>query len=110
VRAAVLALALATACSSTVRYRSSMWRGDECARGCRRRHSGGDQAACLESCPGVEKERGSCSERPASRPGEVCAEFKESAGKAPVITAVAVGVAVIVVVVLLAMQPPDFHR
>lgn len=110
-KAALLVLVAGlAACSSTVRYRSVMWRGDECARACQRTRAEGDQVACLETCPGLAKERGSCSERPASRPGEICAEFTESPGKAPVVTAVVVGLAVVAVVVLLALQPPDFHR
>ena len=106
----VVLVACLAACGSTVRYRSTMWRGDACARACQRTRTGGDQAACLEGCPGLAKERGTCSERPASRPGEICAEFHESAGKAPLIIAVVVGLAVLGTLVLLAPQPPDFHR
>jgi hypothetical protein len=109
-RAAVLVLAIAAGCSSTVRYRSVSWRGDECARACQRSRADADQAACLDSCPGLAKERGSCSSTTPSRPDEICADFKESAGKAPIIAAVVVGLAVVAGVVLLALQPPDFSR
>lgn len=109
-RAAVLVLAMATACSSTVRYRSVTWRGDQCALACQRARADDDQAACFESCTGLAKERGSCSESTPSRAGEICAEFKESSGKAPVIAGVVAGLAVVAFFVVLALQPPDFSR
>ena len=109
-RALVLVVGMATACSSTVRYRSVSWRGDQCARGCQRASAGEDRAACLESCPGLAKERGSCSEPPPSRPGEICADFEESSGKAPVVAGAVAVLAVVAFFVVLALQPPDFSR